>query len=93
VGQTAEVPIDRPAGRDEEDGYVARTSAQAPDIDSVTFVQGPNLHPGQLVNVKITDYPNYDTSSPRSPAPNAAPSPSSRATSSQFRAAAPPRVI
>jgi ribosomal protein S12 methylthiotransferase len=60
VGQTIEVLIDRPAGRDAEDGFVARSYAQAPDIDSVTFVNGPGLHPGQLVNVKITDYQNYD---------------------------------
>jgi ribosomal protein S12 methylthiotransferase len=60
VGQTIEVLIDRPAGRDAEDGYVARSSAQAPDIDPVTFVNGPDLHPGQLVNVKVTDYQNYD---------------------------------
>ena len=40
VGQTIEVLIDRPAGRDEEDGYVARSQSQAPDIDSVTFVSG-----------------------------------------------------
>jgi ribosomal protein S12 methylthiotransferase len=60
VGQTIEVLIDRPAGRDAEDGFVARSAAQAPDIDSVTFVSGPDLHPGQLVNVKVTDYQNYD---------------------------------
>jgi len=60
VGTTIEVLIDRPAGRDPEDGFVARSAAQAPDIDSVTFVSGPRLHPGQLVNVKVTDYQNYD---------------------------------
>ena len=60
VGQTIEVLVDRPAGRDVEDGFVARSAAQAPDIDSVTFVSGPRLHPGQLVNVKVTDYQNYD---------------------------------
>src|SRR5439155_25515531 len=31
VGQTIEVLIDRPAGRDEEDGFVARARHQAPD--------------------------------------------------------------
>jgi ribosomal protein S12 methylthiotransferase len=60
IGQTIEVLIDRPAGRDAEDGFVARSAAQAPDIDSVTFVSGPDLHPGQLVSVKVTDYQNYD---------------------------------
>jgi ribosomal protein S12 methylthiotransferase len=60
IGQTIEVLIDRPAGRDAEDGFVARGRHQAPEIDSVTFVTGPDLHPGQLVDVKITDYQAYD---------------------------------
>lgn len=62
VGSTVEVLIDRPAGRDEEDGYVGRTQAQAPDIDSVTFVHGNGapLHPGQVVNVKVKDFQAYD---------------------------------
>jgi tRNA A37 methylthiotransferase MiaB len=59
-GQTIEVLIDRPAGRDEEDGWVARNRSQAPDIDSVTFVHGDGLHAGQLVNVKVTDFQAYD---------------------------------
>jgi ribosomal protein S12 methylthiotransferase len=59
-GQTIEVLIDRPAGRDEEDGWVARNRSQAPDIDSVTFVHGAELHAGQLLNVKVTDYQAYD---------------------------------
>jgi ribosomal protein S12 methylthiotransferase len=60
VGKTIEVLIDRPAGRDLEDGYVARSQSQAPDIDSNVFVGGAELHPGQFVNVKVTDYQNYD---------------------------------
>jgi ribosomal protein S12 methylthiotransferase len=60
VGQTIEVLIDRPAGRDEEDGFVARSQSQAPDIDSVVFVHGKNLHAGQMVDAKVTDYQAYD---------------------------------
>jgi ribosomal protein S12 methylthiotransferase len=60
VGKTVEVLIDRPAGRNDEDGYVARSQSQAPDIDSVVFVSGRNLHPGQLINVKVTDFQAYD---------------------------------
>jgi len=60
VGKTIEVLIDRPAGRDEEDGYVARSAAQAPDIDSVVFVHGKDLHPGMMVDVKVTDFQAYD---------------------------------
>ncbi len=59
-GKTIEVLIDRAAGRDEEDGWVARSQAQAPDIDSVVFVSGENLHAGQLVSVKVTDFQAYD---------------------------------
>jgi ribosomal protein S12 methylthiotransferase len=59
-GKMIDVLIDRPAGRDEEDGWVARSQSQAPDIDSVTFVHGRNLHLGQLACVKVTDYQAYD---------------------------------
>jgi ribosomal protein S12 methylthiotransferase len=60
VGKTIEVLVDRPAGRDVEDGFVARSQSQAPDIDSVVFVHGAELHPGQYVNVKVSDYQAYD---------------------------------
>jgi ribosomal protein S12 methylthiotransferase len=60
VGKTIEVLVDRPAGRDPEDGFVARSQSQAPDIDSVTFVRSEKLHPGQFVNVKVTDFQAYD---------------------------------
>ena len=35
--------IERPAGRDAEDGYVGRSQSQAPDIDSVVHVDGKRL--------------------------------------------------
>jgi ribosomal protein S12 methylthiotransferase len=60
VGKTVEVLIDRPAGRDAEDGFIGRTQGQAPDIDSVTYVRSEKLHAGQMVNVKIVDYQAYD---------------------------------
>ncbi|HEX3357759.1 MAG TPA: 30S ribosomal protein S12 methylthiotransferase RimO [Tepidisphaeraceae bacterium] len=60
IGKTIEVLVDRPAGRDVEDGYVARSQAQAPEIDSVVYVSGGELHPGEFVNVKVTDYQAYD---------------------------------
>jgi ribosomal protein S12 methylthiotransferase len=61
VGQTVEVMIDRPAGRDLEDGYVARTAGQAPDIDSVTYVSSDEpLAPGDIVSVELSDFQNYD---------------------------------
>jgi ribosomal protein S12 methylthiotransferase len=62
IGHSLEVLIDRPAGRDIEDGYVARSQSQAPDIDSVVHVDasGSELHPGQITTVKVIDYQNYD---------------------------------
>jgi ribosomal protein S12 methylthiotransferase len=60
VGQTVEVLIDRPAGRDAEDGYVGRTQSQAPEIDSVVFVYGEGLHAGQMLDVRVTDFQAYD---------------------------------
>ena len=60
VGSTIEVLIDRPAGREPEDGFVGRSQSQAPDIDSVVFVRNEKLHTGQFVNVKVTDFRAYD---------------------------------
>jgi ribosomal protein S12 methylthiotransferase len=62
VGQSIEVMIERPAGRDVEDGYVGRSQSQAPDIDSVVHVNshGAELHPGEFVTLTVSDYQNYD---------------------------------
>jgi ribosomal protein S12 methylthiotransferase len=57
VGNKLEVLIDRASG---EGAWVARSQSQAPDIDSVVHVRGNDLHLGQLVNVKVTDYQAYD---------------------------------
>jgi ribosomal protein S12 methylthiotransferase len=61
IGETVDVLIDRPAGRDLADGYVARTQGQAPDIDSCVFLSSPKrLAPGEIVKATIGDYQNYD---------------------------------
>ncbi len=62
VGQSIQVMIERPAGRDIEDGYVGRSQSQAPDIDSVVHVNshGAELHPGEFVTLTVSDYQNYD---------------------------------
>ena len=45
----------------EEDLYAGRTYMDSPDIDGVLFVRSYNeLEIGQYVNVKITDYLEYD---------------------------------
>jgi ribosomal protein S12 methylthiotransferase len=62
IGQTIEVLIDRPTtgGPTSVGLFEARSRSQAPDIDSVTFVSGPNLHPGKIATVRVIDYQNYD---------------------------------
>jgi ribosomal protein S12 methylthiotransferase len=60
VGKTIQVLIDRPATSGKDANYVARSQSQAPDIDSVVYVHGKKLHPGQILDVKITDYQAYD---------------------------------
>ena len=61
ITETVDVLVDRPAGRDLEDGYVARTQGQAPDIDSCVFLASPRkLVPGEIVKAQITDFQNYD---------------------------------
>jgi len=63
VGQRVKVLLDRRAGRDAADGWVARTTSQAPEIDSVTYLNGKaaaNLRPGMLIDATITDYQAYD---------------------------------
>ena len=58
IGKTVEVLIDGPA--DEEDVWVGRTFFQAPDVDSVTFVEGANCQPGAFVEAKIIGSQEYD---------------------------------
>jgi ribosomal protein S12 methylthiotransferase len=57
VGSTISVMIDSRR----KDRWVGRSPGQAPDIDSVTFVDAASLHPGQLVNVKLTGSEGYDS--------------------------------
>lgn len=59
VGKELEVLVDRAADAD-ADEYIARSSAQAPEIDSVTIVKARRLKPGQLLKVMVTDSANYD---------------------------------
>jgi ribosomal protein S12 methylthiotransferase len=58
IRQTAEVLIDRAA--DKKGKWIGRTSGQAPEIDSVTFVSGPDLHAGKLLSTKVCGSDGYD---------------------------------
>lgn len=57
-GLRMEVMIDAP---DDEDGiWLARSRTQAPDVDSITYVEGSDLEVGQFVNVEVTGADGYD---------------------------------
>ena len=58
LGKVVEVLIDRPT--DEPDLWIGRTRAQAPDVDSVTFVYGTELAPGGFVDAQVIDVAVYD---------------------------------
>lgn len=57
-GEAIEVVIDAPASK--KGVFIARSRTQAPDVDSVTYVRGRNLRPGDFLEVKITGSRGYD---------------------------------
>jgi len=57
VGQTLQVMVDET----DDEGIIARSKADAPEIDGLVFVDSENSHqPGTLINVKITDSSEHD---------------------------------
>ncbi len=58
IGELVEVLIDEPT--EEKDVWVGRTQGQAPDVDSVTYVLGASLKPGQFVHAEIVGVEAYD---------------------------------
>lgn len=59
VGKTIKVLVDE--APDEEGIAIARSSANAPDIDGVVFIEGnPAVKPGDFVDVEVTDHSDYD---------------------------------
>jgi tRNA-2-methylthio-N6-dimethylallyladenosine synthase/ribosomal protein S12 methylthiotransferase len=59
VGQRLRVLVDRPQG--EWPGlHVGRTWFQAPEVDGVTYVSGPGVMPGVLVEAEISEASTYD---------------------------------
>jgi ribosomal protein S12 methylthiotransferase len=57
IGKTMQVLIDEV----DEEGAIARSSADAPDIDGVVYINdGQDLEVGQFVNVRITDSDEHD---------------------------------
>ncbi len=58
VGMRLEVVID--GATEEDDLWIARSPAQAPDVDSVTYVRGQGLAPGRFLLVEIAGVDGYD---------------------------------
>ena len=57
IGKTMKVLVDEV----DEQGAIARSSADAPDIDGVVYINdGQHLEVGQFVNVRITDSDEHD---------------------------------
>jgi len=57
IGKIMQVLIDEV----DEEGAIARSSADAPEIDGVVYInEGQNLEVGQFVNVRITDSDEHD---------------------------------
>jgi ribosomal protein S12 methylthiotransferase len=59
VGQRLEVLVD---GASDQHEYVlqGRHAGQAPDIDGVVYLSGPDVRPGQIVTAEITQSADYD---------------------------------
>ena len=58
VGSRMEVVIDAPG--DEDGVWLARSRTQAPDVDSITFVEGEGLSVGEFIEVEVTGADGYD---------------------------------
>jgi len=58
IGRRIEAVID--SSTDNESVRIGRTRTQAPDSDSVTYIEGEDLKPGRFVEVEITGYRGYD---------------------------------
>ncbi len=59
VGRQREVLLDAPVP-DQQDVWMGRTFADAPDIDGVVYVTGPGLRAGQMVRAEIVASQGYD---------------------------------
>jgi ribosomal protein S12 methylthiotransferase len=59
VGRRLNVLIDGPVPQ-EKQAWVGRSYADAPDVDSLVFVSGQKLRPGQIVSCEIVATSDYD---------------------------------
>jgi ribosomal protein S12 methylthiotransferase len=59
VGSELEVLVEGPS-EDSELVMVGRHPGQAPEIDGVVYLSGAEVHPGQMVRVRVTQATDYD---------------------------------
>ena len=59
VGQSVDVMIDIPLP-EEENVWIGRTFADAPDVDGLVYVTGEGIRTGDLVPCEIVAYQDYD---------------------------------
>lgn len=59
IGQTLELLVDE-VDQDEENSWIARTKGDAPEIDTVCYVQAEGLAPGRFVRARVVDALDYD---------------------------------
>ena len=59
IGSELTVVVDA-ADPDEDDSWIARTTADAPEIDTLCYVQSADLKPGQFTRVKVNGTYDYD---------------------------------
>ena len=61
VGQTLKVLVDREGvAEDGEDGYIARTEYDSPEVDNQVLLQGEGLRTGEFYRARITGALEYD---------------------------------
>lgn len=58
-GKTMEVLVDRVVPKS-RDVWIARSTAQAPDVDNVTYVYGEACRPGEFLKARVTGTKGYD---------------------------------
>ncbi|NOZ19704.1 MAG: 30S ribosomal protein S12 methylthiotransferase RimO [Planctomycetes bacterium] len=59
IGMRVPVILDRPSD-DSPDVWEGRTQGDAPDVDGMIYITGPNLRAGRIVTVRITGTEGYD---------------------------------
>ena len=69
IGRQMDVLLDSPVP-DEENAWIGRSYADAPDVDSVTYVTGERLSVGQIVRCEIVAAKDYDLIAVATPSTN-----------------------